>query len=88
MLKNRCKASLRQHSKAKALNPQRRWLIKAAERSLSEVRRRKPVTTFLRQNEPRRKSWSRAPLSLSKLLTAIRVDASWWSKKPALKSHK
>jgi hypothetical protein len=34
MLKNRCKASLRQHSKAKALNRQRRWPIKAAELSL------------------------------------------------------
>jgi hypothetical protein len=36
MLKNRCKGNLRQHSKAKALNHQRRWQIKTAERSLSE----------------------------------------------------
>jgi hypothetical protein len=31
MLKSRCKASLRQHSRAKALNRQRRWPIKTAD---------------------------------------------------------
>jgi hypothetical protein len=46
MLKNKCKGNLRQHSKAKALNHQRRWPIKAAERSLTVVRRRKPAATF------------------------------------------
>jgi hypothetical protein len=33
MLKSKCKASLRQHSKAKVLNLQRRWPIKTAEHS-------------------------------------------------------
>jgi hypothetical protein len=36
MLRNRCKGNRRQPNKAKALNHQRRWPIKAAERSLSE----------------------------------------------------